>query len=429
MNFQVPSGTAGHVVLQWDDRFGESANNYDLFLYDEKGREIARSVNLQDGDDDPMEWVRFMNTDNNPQTYTVKVVKSAAEDANLEIYVLPLSGRSIILDPSTPEDSLFGQQVVNEAITVGAITPYGKNLTVQDYSSRGPASLKYPSTEIRLKPDIVAPDHITVLTGQLHKAVFTGTSASVPHIAGLAALIWSSDPSLTQAGVKEQILNATGYLSSNNSWNPETGYGMPKLSNLTLDAQELNQSDISKPTISFFRFEPRDNENAGNITLYHGWNMISVPCPIIKGMTSGDIFNSINTSGHSIWRYNSSDSNWSQMKNNDDLAQMDVIWVWSPDIQNLNFQFDDSGKNIRALKLNNGWNPVGVPGRESMTARDLLSPLNDSWIYILVFDPKAQDFRPSIINGGTGIFSPDRLIYPGEGIWLYMNGSGILLPS
>jgi len=429
MKFQVPSGTAGHVVLQWDDRFGKSSNNYDLFLYDEKGREIARSVNLQDGDDDPMEWVRFMNTDDNPCTYTVKVVKSAAEDANLEIYVLPLSGRSIILDPSTPGDSLFGQQVVNEAITVGAVTPYGKNLTVQDYSSRGPATLKYPSEENRLKPDIVAPDHVNVLTGELKKAVFTGTSASVPHIAGLAALIWSSDKTLTQAQVKELILNSTIYSDSNKTWNPDTGYGMPKLSNLTLNNQVFDHFDDNKPTFSFFQFEPRDNENAGNITLYPGWNMISVPCPIIEGMTSAGIFDSINTGGHSIWRYNSSVSAWSQIKEDDDIAQMDVIWIWSPDLQALNLEFDDSGKNIRALKLNNGWNPIGVPGRESITARDLLSPLNDSWTYILVFDPKAQDFRPSIINGGTGIFSPDRLIYPGEGLWLYMTESGILLPS
>lgn len=428
LKFTVPSGTAGHVILQWDDRFGASANNYDLFLYDENGREIARSVNLQDGDDDPMEWVRFMNSDPNPKSYNVKVVKAAADDALLEIYVLPLSGRSILLDPSTPEDSLFGQQVVKEAITVGAVTPYGKNLTVQDYSSKGPAFLRYPSPEIRLKPDVVAPDHITVLTGQLQKAIFTGTSASVPHIAGLAALIWSKDPMQSQESIKSQILNATGYLNSNSSWNPGTGYGMPVISNLNLDLLNYNKPDYPHSNLSFFRFEPRDSENAGNITLYEGWNMISIPYPLNEGIVSGEIFKSINTSGHSIWRYNASEYKWSPIRKNDKIEQLDVVWIWSTSTQYLNLNFDDSGINARALKLNYGWNPIGVPGRESITARDLMAPLNDTWTYILVFDPKAQDYRPSIINGGTGLFSPDRLLYPGEGLWLYMTGSGILFP-
>lgn len=79
LHFSVSPGLAGHVILQWDDRVGYSSNNYDLFLYDESGREIARSVNLQDGDDDPMEWVRFVNNGDKIKEYTVKVVQAAAD--------------------------------------------------------------------------------------------------------------------------------------------------------------------------------------------------------------------------------------------------------------------------------------------------------------------------------------------------------------
>ena len=110
-----------------------------------------------------MEWVRFVNSADRPREFTVKVVQAAAEDALLEIYVLPLSGRSVELDPYTPEDSVFGQQAVKQALVVGAAAPGGKNLTVQEYSSRGPALI---GTCLELeRPDLVAPDH-TVLTVQ-----------------------------------------------------------------------------------------------------------------------------------------------------------------------------------------------------------------------------------------------------------------------
>lgn len=107
---------------------------------------------------------------------------------------------------------------------------------------------------------------------------------------------------------------------------------------------------------------------------------------------------------------------------------MDVIWIFSPDIYNLRLPLDDSRLNQTSIELQEGWNPVGVPGRESITAQALLAPLSDAWTTILVFDAKTQSYRPSIINGGSGTYSPNRLLYPSEGWWVYMNRPGILLP-
>lgn len=425
MKFTVPSGLAGHVILQWDDRFGSSVNNYDLFLYDDSGREIARSVNLQDGDDDPMEWVRFVNSVDRPREFTVKVVQAAAEDALLEIYVLPLSGRSVELDPYTPEDSVFGQQAVKQALVVGAAAPGGKNLTVQEYSSRGPALIRYPVYELRKKPDLVAPDHITVLTGSMQQAVFTGTSAAAPHIAGLAALVMSGSPGIKESEVRKIILNATG--TSVDDWNATYGRGMPVASNLSLPENATSKSWY--PVMNGCSFEPRSNDVAEKIFLYTGWNMVSIPYPLARGNETARIFEPVQTACHSIWRYNPAGGFWSAVRSDDQLLQMDVVWVYSEIEAGINLHFDTTGSNQTVKQLHPGWNPVGVPGRESITARDLLSPLTDSWTTVLVFDPKTQEFRPSIINGGSGTYSSSRLLYPSEGWWIYMNRPGIMLPG
>ena len=425
MKFIVPSGLAGHVILQWDDRFGSSANNYDLFLYDDSGREIARSVNLQDGDDDPMEWVRFVNSADRPREFSVKVVQAAAEDALLEIYVLPLSGRSVELDPYTPEDSVFGQQAVKQALVVGAAAPGAKNITVQEYSSRGPALIRYPEYELRKKPDLVAPDHITVLTGSMQQAVFTGTSAAAPHIAGLAALIMSGSPGIKESEVRKIILNATG--TPPDEWNASYGRGMPLASNLSIP--ENTTRAIWYPVMNGCSFEPRSNDVAEKIFLYPGWNMVSIPYPLARGNETARIFEPVQTACHSIWRYNPAGGFWTAVRPDDHLLQMDVVWVYSEQEAGINLHFDTTGANQTVKQLHPGWNPVGVPGRESITARDLLSPLTDAWTTVLVFDSKTQEFRPSIINGGSGTYSPSRLLYPSEGWWVYMNRPGIMFPG
>jgi hypothetical protein len=48
--------------LRWDDPWGGSANDYDLFLFEEDDgslREVARSERVQDGDNDPLEIIVY----------------------------------------------------------------------------------------------------------------------------------------------------------------------------------------------------------------------------------------------------------------------------------------------------------------------------------------------------------------------------------
>ncbi len=428
LKFTAPPQSTGHVVLEWDDRFSESSNNYDLFLYNDQIREIGRSVKIQDGDDDPIEYCRFMNEGTAPKDYYVRVVQAGGDNRTIELYVLPMGGNPVALDPCVPEDSMFGQQVVPEGISVGASMPDMNKTVVEPYSSRGPVTIKYPVPELRQKPEIAAPDNILVSAGNGVLGSFSGTSASAPHIAGLSALLWSAHPELKASEVRAMLLNATP--SGAVEWDPAIGYGTPdarllisSVENTTRD-QTCLVSSINGSHLS----QPREMDQPETLALYPGWNMISIPYPLETGNNTGCIFSGVNSTSHTIWRYSPDTRHWDPIGINSLLNQMDVIWVHAADITNISLIYDDDRRNMTARRLTAGWNPLGIPGLNTITASDLLSPLGNSWSYVLVYDSRIQQYRSAMVNGGTGAYSDARLLYPTEGFWIYMNNPGILIP-
>lgn len=427
MRFCAPAHSAGHIILQWDDPFAESSNNYDLFLYNGELREIGRSVKIQDGDDDPMEYCRFINDDETPRDYCIRVVQAGGENRTLELYVLPMGGTPVTVDPSVREDSIFGQQSVSEALSVGAVMPVAGSPRAEPYSSRGPVTIKYPRPELRQKPELAAPDRVTVSGGYGSLASFSGTSAAAPHIAGLAALLWSAGPHQTNLDIRSALINATGNMTQ--TWDPSIGYGIPD-SRLLLDiARSFSSEDDPADPASLARtFRPREGEPADILILYPGWNMVSVPFPLESNTTPGFLFSGIDTVSHTIWRYSPGGQQWTAVQPGDVLMQMDVIWIYSQDRTTLSLRYDDGREKMTARHLQPGWNPLGIPGKTTVTARELFSPLGKNWSYLLVFDPRIQQYRPAIVNGGTGAYSDERLLYPTEGFWIYMNAPGIVIP-
>ncbi len=428
LKFTAPPQSAGHVILQWDDRFGESSDNYDLFLYNAEKREIGRSVKIQDGDDDPMEYCRFINEEDCDKDYFVRVVQAGGENRTIELYVLPIDGNSVKLDPCVPEDSIFGQQAVSEAISVAAIMPLANQTVVEPYSSRGPVTIKFPSPALRQKPEISAPDGVFVSTGPGQQGTFSGTSASAPHIAALGALLWSTDPNLKEEQIRKKLINSSPL--HNESWNPAIGYGVPDARLLLSGPLGFAPESTNNTTkiITSRSYQPREMEQPETLSLYPGWNMISIPYPLKNGKNNGEIFSAINTTSHTIWRYSVDQRHWQPVGCGDELDQMDVIWVYSANRTGIDLQYDDSRVNMTARHLTPGWNPLGIPGRNTLTAKELLSPLGSAWSYILVYDPRIQQYRPAMVNGGSGAYSDERLLYPTEGFWIYMNSQGIIIP-
>lgn len=117
------------------------------------------------------------------------------------------SGASISASNLTVADSIFGHPAVTDVIAVGAVratTPED----IEYFSSQGPVTISYPLQVLRPKPDIVGIDGVSV-TGIGFVNPFYGTSASAPHVAAIAAQIWSVAPDRTADEIREILYSST----------------------------------------------------------------------------------------------------------------------------------------------------------------------------------------------------------------------------
>jgi subtilisin family serine protease len=75
------------------------------------------------------------------------------------------------------------------------------------------------------KPDFTAADGVTTRTGAPGFSPFFGTSASCPHACGVAALIKSANPALTNTQIRNIMVN-TAHGSPTSGWNRDAGFGV-----------------------------------------------------------------------------------------------------------------------------------------------------------------------------------------------------------
>lgn len=195
----VPAGEKVTVVLQWNDPWNGSENDYDLYLYDCcSGNEIAVSETTQSGMDTPLEFIKYVNKEEDKKTLSIAVKKYCGEDRILEVYIYPNSSVKVHPDNLVAEDSVFGHPAVSGVICVGAVdTGNQESGSIAPYSSRGPVSIYYPEPELRNKTDLSGPGRVKVSGSTGTGSFFTGTSASAPSVAGIGALIWSMYPEKT----------------------------------------------------------------------------------------------------------------------------------------------------------------------------------------------------------------------------------------
>ncbi len=222
LNVRVQPGATVEIFLQWNDPFGASTNDYDLCVHDPAdipSSFLFCSTNSQTGTQNPTEVLVIMRSASasGPGTLGVRINKvGMAAPRVFDLFIFGgVMNEFIVSAGSVPNKADAGGGV----ISVGAVNWQTPDV-IEFFSSRG------PTDDGRLKPELVAPDGVaTSLPGGSGFNPFFGTSAAVPHAAGLAALLLSKVPSLTPRQLGRALQDATrdlGPLGPDNTY----GYGL-----------------------------------------------------------------------------------------------------------------------------------------------------------------------------------------------------------
>jgi len=208
----LPNSGYVEVMLNWEDDWGSASQDLELYLYDARGNELGSSEDEQTGQpgQEPVEGIGYYHT----QGRTVYAVVRAYRldyPVMLDIFV---DGAEV--EYPSPAYSLGPPSDAIGALAVGAAKWQDDSLA--PYSSQG------PTVDGRLKPEISAPTGVSSVT--YGREEFQGTSASCPHVAGAAALVWQAHPEFTRQEVVDFLLSNALDLGVTG---PDTGYGYGRL--------------------------------------------------------------------------------------------------------------------------------------------------------------------------------------------------------
>ena len=208
----APGGSAT-IVLVWDDPWGASSNDYDTF-YQSGDTAFFCGFNRQDGigdNDYPVEICSVTNPTAATVEFDVFVgnYRDTAAQRNLDLFLLCDGCLALVngnrLDFTTASSSVPNQSDAGGSpvpvIAVGAVRYQVPN-AVEGFSSRG------PTNDGRIKPDIVAPDAVSVTGAGGFGTPFFGSSAAAPHAAAVAALLLECRPDLTREELRAAIVES-----------------------------------------------------------------------------------------------------------------------------------------------------------------------------------------------------------------------------
>jgi hypothetical protein len=221
LNITIPGGGGAQIVLQWNDPFGGSGNDYDVALITpadpSSSDEFVLSVlstaffsdNPQDGDDNPTESIGVTNNGLDPVTVGIVIFdflkasgQGSAEPREFDMFVLNIPDVPGLDEFKVPESSIPNNPDADLVCSIGAsgLGILQSINNIRPYSSRG------PTNDGRIKPELVAPDGVSITgaggfgtdLGPLGIR-FAGTSAAAPHAAGVAALLIEAEENLSMA--------------------------------------------------------------------------------------------------------------------------------------------------------------------------------------------------------------------------------------
>ena len=211
MYCNIPDGGTILIVLQWNDEYGNSANDYNMELVSwNSGLIEAGSYNIQNGNDDPYEYILYTANGSTEGDFSIMVTKnSSASSKTLELFIHGFGGGAgNYLNNTSPIDAVYGHAAAEGVVSVGAIRASDPgNDDIEWFSSQGPSTI-IGETEPRHTPKISGIDGVSVTGAGGFPSTFYGTSAAAPHVAAIAAMTWSAVPLMSGNDVKNMLYNS-----------------------------------------------------------------------------------------------------------------------------------------------------------------------------------------------------------------------------
>ncbi|MPL93749.1 hypothetical protein SDC9_39896 [bioreactor metagenome] len=166
-----------------------------------------------------------------------------------------------------------------------------------------------------------------------------------------------------------------------------------------------------------------------SLPLTAGWNFISVPKTLnASNNTAESLFGSVDTSDRSILGYNTQTGTWVPITD-----EMEVIyplngyWIYAAAETAIDLTYPSMSTALPEKTLYPGWNAVGLSSGKNTAAHNALVCLGDAWKTVIPWNLAAGMYDPAIINGGSGTYSPDRLMTLGNGYWIYVDAQSTLV--
>lgn len=267
-NNEAPDGTLDILVepdsflvtvLQWNDEFGKSSNDYDLMLLNEDESDLlcpyCISNQFQTGIQDPIEAICYFNDTVNPVRGKLVVERYSGSSKRLEMY---MSTSGVTLEEhKVPDGSVFGHPGLPSVLAIGAINASDPgNDDIQLYSSHGPARIDFPGIRTVTKPDLTAVDGVSVTGAGGFPSIFFGTSAAAPHAAGLAALLKQAVPESTPQDIRNDLKNHAvdlGAFGPDNifGWGRIDGLASAQLADLSISITDFPDPATTGSTFNY----------------------------------------------------------------------------------------------------------------------------------------------------------------------------------
>jgi hypothetical protein len=227
------------VSFRWTDPMTASSNDLDLVAYNEDGSECGRSIEPQSGKG-TSPYEEIVAVCKSPTVTVYPITTYSADLSNLEGFLYGVYG----IDPVAWS---YAQNLTLPADAKGGISVGSCDAvdgTAPDYTSRG------PTDDGRTKPDVCGPTAVSTAT--YGESGFEGTSASSPHVAGLAAL----------------VVDALG------SKQPETVAKW--ITDNAIDLGEKGDDDTFGSGFAQAGLPPNDGCNCGLLPLHGAWIFVGV---------------------------------------------------------------------------------------------------------------------------------------------------------